>query len=393
MINISEDIYERLRKRLNNYVLKVPTHEKLTAFLKECFNEEEAGLVINFKAPFLDSLSASQLSKRSGMSEEKVKEIMERLAKRGTILREEIGKKKRIRYSLLPFFPGLYEFFFLAHKNHTPEQNLRAAQLYSEYYKSGYHTEIGKSKFSFWRVLPSSKPVENRKKEIEINQNIEIKHQILPFEVVSEFITQSPTIAIATCQCRLHQDIIKEKKCKADIEETCLCLGMAANFVTGQKFGRIIDKEEAMEIIRKCEKQGLVHTVMNVEKGAENMFICNCCPDCCVVLREIAQYKNKLTYAVSNFTPIFDQEKCKRCGTCVKICPVNAFQQKTEKSEIIFLGEECLGCGLCASNCPSEAIKLIKVRDDMPASNAGELFVKVENTRVKQPEIIIKKTD
>jgi translation initiation factor RLI1 len=33
----------------------------------------------------------------------------------------------------------------------------------------------------------------------------------------------------------------------------------------------------------------------------------------------------------------------------------------------MFINEDyCLGCGVCAANCPNDAIKLVKVRDNIP---------------------------
>ena len=201
--NITEDVYEQLRKIMNQFVLKVPKHEKLIVFLKECFSEGEAKLLTHFKSPLIETLSAKKLAKRASMAEEKVSEMMERLAKRGVVMREVVGKKGKILYRLMTFFPGLYEFFFVAHKERPQEANVRAAEAYEEYYNSVYHKEIGATKFPFHRVLPSSDLTENVKK-LEINENIEARQEILPFEVVSDYIASSEHIGIIMCQCRLH---------------------------------------------------------------------------------------------------------------------------------------------------------------------------------------------
>ena len=363
---------------MDSFVLKVPKHEKLTAFLKECFTEEEANLLTNFKAPMVETLSAKRLARRAGISEEKTTEIMDRLAKRGVVMREVLGKKGKKMYSLMTFFPGLYEFFFVAHKEHTPEENKRAAEFYEEYYNSIYHKEIGASKFPFHRILPSSTPVESVKK-LEINEKVNSKQEILPFEVVSEYISTSTHIAVTLCQCRYHNEILGKKVCDNEIEDTCLALGIAADFLIKMGHGRLINKEEAMDILKKCEKKGLVHTTMNVEKGQDSLFICNCCPDCCVVLRELAKFENPLTYAISNFKPIFNLESCKKCGICVEICPLNALELSEIKNGKIlnFNNEKCIGCGLCVSNCPHEAIKLEKIREQIPAKDLVDLFVKL----------------
>ncbi|NHI94711.1 MAG: 4Fe-4S dicluster domain-containing protein [Candidatus Lokiarchaeota archaeon] len=380
---ITEDVYEKLRKIMNKFVLKVPKHEKLTDFLKECFTVEEAELLTHFTAPMIETLSAKKLAQRANLPEEKVTEMMEQLAKRGVVMREVVGKKEKKMYSLMTFFPGLYEFFFVAHKEHTPEQNKRAAEFYEEYYNSIYHKEVGASEFPFHRVLPSSAPVEHVKK-LNINENIEPKQEILPFEVVSDYIATSSRIGITMCQCRFHNDLLGRKECDKQIDETCLALGIAADFLIKMGHGRLISKEEAMDILKKCEENGMVHTTMNVRSGQDSLFICNCCPDCCVVLRELSKYENPLTYAISNFKPIFNLESCKKCGTCVKICPLNALELiETKDGKMLNFNEEkCFGCGLCASSCPHDAVKLEKIRDQIPAESLGDLLVKVDGTRV-----------
>lgn len=46
-------------------------------------------------------------------------------------------------------------------------------------------------------------------------------------------------------------------------------------------------------------------------------------------------------------------EKCRKCYSCVRSCPVKAIKVEKNYSEIIF--ERCIGCGNCLSNCPQHA--------------------------------------
>ena len=49
-------------------------------------------------------------------------------------------------------------------------------------------------------------------------------------------------------------------------------------------------------------------------------------------------------------------EKCKACGVCMEVCPVNA----VEKSNPAFTinAVSCVGCGICVPKCPEQAIAL-----------------------------------
>lgn len=55
-----------------------------------------------------------------------------------------------------------------------------------------------------------------------------------------------------------------------------------------------------------------------------------------------------------------DEKKCKVCGECISICPVEIYKQEGER---IAVGntEECSGCQSCISVCTNEAITITEV--------------------------------
>ncbi|MCD4739913.1 4Fe-4S binding protein [archaeon] len=56
------------------------------------------------------------------------------------------------------------------------------------------------------------------------------------------------------------------------------------------------------------------------------------------------------------FKPIFDNEKCKRCGICQKFCPegIISINEQGAKANMDY----CKGCGICAEECPFKAITM-----------------------------------
>ena len=52
-----------------------------------------------------------------------------------------------------------------------------------------------------------------------------------------------------------------------------------------------------------------------------------------------------------------EAERCKKCGTCVQICPADLFKQE-EKGTVpkIMDTADCLDCGHCVAICPTQAI-------------------------------------
>lgn len=57
------------------------------------------------------------------------------------------------------------------------------------------------------------------------------------------------------------------------------------------------------------------------------------------------------------FKPVFDLEKCKKCGICILICPESSIHENDEYPEVDY--DYCKGCGLCANECPADAIVMI----------------------------------
>jgi len=116
------------------------------------------------------------------------------------------------------------------------------------------------------------------------------------------------------------------------------------------------------------------------------MLVCNCCTCACIILRGITELHNPRMVAKSNFLPVRDDELCNRCRKCVRTCPLEAHvyhaPHDNESERILFLEERCIGCGLCAYHCPNDAIKLVKVKDEIPEMTPREAFMRIEAERI-----------
>jgi Pyruvate/2-oxoacid:ferredoxin oxidoreductase delta subunit len=53
---------------------------------------------------------------------------------------------------------------------------------------------------------------------------------------------------------------------------------------------------------------------------------------------------------------------------CPKEAIYHQFQNEHASTDerMILKEEMCIGCGICAANCPNDAIKMVKVRDNIP---------------------------
>lgn len=57
--------------------------------------------------------------------------------------------------------------------------------------------------------------------------------------------------------------------------------------------------------------------------------------------------------------PIFDLEKCIKCGLCYIYCPEGCISQNAEgdfEADMYY----CKGCGICARECPKDVITMVE---------------------------------
>lgn len=57
--------------------------------------------------------------------------------------------------------------------------------------------------------------------------------------------------------------------------------------------------------------------------------------------------------------PIFNLEKCIKCGICYIFCPDACVNQKEDgffDADLYY----CKGCGICAAECPTKAITMVE---------------------------------
>ena len=107
--------------------------------------------------------------------------------------------------------------------------------------------------------------------------------------------------------------------------EEDMCLYLNDNAISFSKNGehRLITKEEAYEILRRAEDNGLVHEVNQALGFDDVTAICNCCGCSCYALR-IAELFRSPNGVSSNFIARVDKDKCVACGQCVENCQTNA---------------------------------------------------------------------
>ena len=193
---------------------------------------------------------------------------------------------------------------------------------------------------------------------IPVGVSIRPEGQVLAFEDVEEIIQNSKKLAVTKCTCRLIAH-----KCDRTLE-ACIQVNNAASYAISRGSGREITKGEALEIARKAEEEGLMHSTFN--QRSVDHIICNCCGCCCQFMPVLIQHGIRAV-APSRFQAEVDEDACIGCETCLDRCYVSAIEMVPkngdEGEQIAQIDpESCLGCGICQVTCEEEAIAMREVR-------------------------------
>ena len=327
------ETYRRLQRHLDQFPLGFPQTVSGVEIeiLKKLFTIDEAELAL-FLIPLPEE--SSDIAKRAGLDESAVAEKLEEMSKKGLVFR--MRRHGKVLYNAIGFMIGIYEYSV-----YQVDEEL--ATLYAQFYEEAYQAEMGAGNVPGFKVFP-------------IGATIKTDVTLLPYKKVEEEIRSARKIAVSPCVCRKEARLIGHG-CD-HMPETCLSFGVAAEYYIENNTGREIDADEAIEILKKTDADGLVHAGVNA-KHLSN--ICNCCPCCCDSMKGIIEKgHDKVKYMNALYYAYIETKACTACGICEDRCPVGAITI----DEVAHSDESrCLGCGLCAGTCPMDAID-IRLRQD-----------------------------
>ena len=135
----------------------------------------------------------------------------------------------------------------------------------------------------------------------------------------------------------------------------CLNIGARSHSLNGaatKGLGEEISREEAKELVKRCNSQGLMQV-------GEHDGFCNCDGVCCFPIRRGKYLGARGIYPQAHWKIDFHEDECNHCGICAKLCNFGAFQYDAYK-HVTFNPDKCYGCTICSSNCPKDAIHLIR---------------------------------
>lgn len=367
-----EENYEKIRKFFSSGSgTPLPKHEQTDKLLHNMYHEEEAELIAKTFDDINEFLTLDQISEKSGIQDKnKLKQMLDHMVYKGNLMR------RKNTYYMFSYLPGIFEAYFTALRD-DPERLKEAGKAHRALRKISFGTD-GRwpvpvpTKFnqeSAWRFVPAMDPIS---RSVEVNETLDVKNEILPYEVLEKYLSVYDVFSETPCSCRATAKLADEP-CERTSEYFCIQAGDFAEGAIRNGTGRQLTYDEAMKRLKEAEKAGLVHSTTN--KLDPSMFVCNCCPCCCMALAPVVK-GFRLGVAKSNFDPVVDRELCILCDTCVDICPMGIIEHTDDSDgeKISIDLDSCLGCGLCASNCTEEAISLEKTRNHVPRQSMGNLF-------------------
>lgn len=346
-----DHIYAKLAQHLENLIMGYPYSDALLELLAEMFTPQEAqiALAIPNDLPPLDVVSADRIISRCDQSPQTVRDTLQSLAERHLIY-SRITADGMIGYALLQVGYGIPQTFFWGGREDSTAR--RMAKLVLNYFSVPTTGKIyGGVKTKSYKYSP-------------VGVSIDVAMQgVLPCEQIGPIVKQTSKIAVAHCPCRMSAKLLGRTDCHHSLEN-CLKYDEMAEFVIDRGIARQISRDEAMHILEKSEREGLVHMVDNTQGQVKHT--CNCCGDYCwnvgiIRRRKIPRDQLMAVYFIRET----ELAECIGCGACADICPVDAVTM-VDNLPVVDT-DWCIGCGVCAVTCPADVIRISRrLKDSAP---------------------------
>lgn len=265
----------------------------------------EVALALEFRKP----QTVSEVAAICKKSEEKTLELLEQLATDGVCF---VNNKEGVdKYWYDTWVPGIMEM--MANNIENVRKHPEIAQAFDEYgivrgSKSAGMLPVGVGNM---RVIPIETAIAGETRKAS-------------YEEISKYLNESTVFSVSDCACRTVREAMGEG-CGHLKEDMCIQLGHAAEYYIRTKRAREITREEAFEIIKRAEENGLMHQIPNLDGSGKTHAICNCCGCSCLSLRSAEMFFNA-DMIRSNYVSVVDKDKCVACGECVANCPTNALK-------------------------------------------------------------------
>lgn len=251
--------------------------------------------------------TAAELAPKCGKSLERTTELLLQIADIGVVFVNNINGIDTFWFET--WVPGIMEMM-INHPTNVKEHP-EMGQAFNDYGIENGPRSIGSFPVGvgLMRVIPIETAIDGETRRAS-------------YEEVSKYLNENDKFSVSNCSCRTAREAIGEG-CGHLKEDMCIQMGHAAEFYIRTGRGREITREEAFEIIKRAEENGLMHQIPNLDGSGKTHAICNCCGCSCLSLRTGSMFGNA-DMVRSNYVSHVDKDKCVACGECVANCPTNA---------------------------------------------------------------------
>ena len=323
-----DNIYEQLRDCIDKYSVGFVAAQSGVELkiLKRLFTEDEAAVYIALTRQLE---SVSKIALRMGREQAEIAAILNRMTEKGhTFPATRNGIKY---YAAAPFMHGFFEHQFI-----RPDKDRELSQLIEDYLMNGFF------------------PKTHTLRTVPIHMEVIPERPVAPYDDVKQIILSKERIGVFPCACNFQTASVG-MHCKRP-HDMCLGFDFYAEYAIEERgAGRWITQAEALFILDAAEEAGLVHHTGGDKGNTE--CICNCCPDCCTILRGLKRLPNPALLLSSNYYCSIDPTACTQCGLCIERCPMGALT--IDATAVAVNRERCIGCGLCTTSCPTAALTLL----------------------------------
>jgi Na+-translocating ferredoxin:NAD+ oxidoreductase subunit B len=347
---MKDKIYRQLQEQLDQYSMGFPAAESGIdlKILQYLFTKADAEMFTAL-TPMLETVQS--VASRLERPEAEVAAQLDDMAERGLLFR--VKKEDGSRYGAIPFVHGLFEFQV---KDLKPD----LAKMAKEYFDEAFDGAMQAGADYFLRTIP-------------VQESIEVTHKVASYDDAVEILKRKTFIVITDCICRKTADLADHDCGKP--REACFMFGSMGQYYLDRGMGRKITLKEATDILSKCREAGLVTQPASSRNPAG---MCNCCGDCCGVLRALNKHPKPVEIVFSNYFAVVETDDCTGCETCMERCQMNALSMNDDGLALVD-ENRCIGCGLCITTCPTEALKLISKSETKfrtpPASMSEQMML------------------
>ena len=349
----ADKVYVNLQKHLDKQAVGFPATKSGVELriLEQLFTPDQASLALNLSYEPKSALDIFNEVKRTGISFDKVKSLLEEMEINGVIL--STIKNGIEHYLTVPLLVGMLEL----HANKAMAQFMAD---FREYVSGEFDKAFTSTKISQMRTIP-------------VEKSISAENYVTTYDHIREIIhsTDGP-IAVSSCMCREGAKGRGQPCHVTSRLETCMCFGDWARHFMKLGLSREITREEALGIVRQNEADGLVLQPNNYQKID---FVCSCCGCCCGILKRLKMLPKPAENWAHNFYTVVDLEMCTGCGICMEKCQMNAIEIDEQGEYAVINLDRCIGCGNCVASCSSEALTLVKKeREAIPPKDSSSLY-------------------